>query len=92
MWAILIGRVECGLTWWQRKNQSGMACIHRLETKLVAEEGAVRFCIFAVNNDVSARDHTHLLFNVSPTKKSTGLKTGHYKLRDALKRAPTMSC
>jgi hypothetical protein len=26
-----------------------------------------------------------------PRKQSTGLKTGHYKLRDALKRAPTTS-
>src|SRR6266849_6336055 len=38
-----------------------MARVHKLETKLVAEEGAVRFRIFAVDNDVSARDHLHLL-------------------------------
>src|SRR5713226_7915922 len=55
-----------------------MARIHRLETEVVAEEGAVRFRIFAVNNDMSATDHLPLLHNASPTKKSTGLKTGHY--------------
>jgi hypothetical protein len=38
-----------------------MARIHRLEAENVPEEGAIRFRIFAVNNDVSARYHPHLL-------------------------------
>src|SRR6266403_1060910 len=67
--AILSGRVECGFPRRQRKDQPAVARIHRLEPENVAEEGAVRFCIFAVNNDVSARDHLPLLRSASPTKE-----------------------
>src|SRR5258708_37112142 len=49
-----------------------MARIHRLETEIVAEKGAVRFRIFTVHNDVSTGYHAHLLHSASPTKKSTG--------------------
>src|SRR5216117_3308967 len=86
MWAILIGRVECGLTGRQRKDQPAMACIHRLEPKNVPEEGAVRFRIFSVNDDVSTADHVVLLPKASPTKKSTGVPgTNH---RDANNAEP----
>src|SRR5260370_27011264 len=61
MRAILTGRVECGFGGRQREDQPAVACIHRLEPENVPEEGAVGFRILAVNNDVSARDHTHLL-------------------------------
>ena len=60
MRSVLIGRVECGLTRWQRKDQPAMACIHGLEPENVPEEDAVRFSIFTVNNDVSARDYLPL--------------------------------
>src|SRR2546430_5412059 len=73
MQAILTGRVECGLTGRQRKDQPAMAGIHRFEAKNVPEEDAVRFRIFSVNNDVSARDYVVLLPKASPTKKSTGV-------------------
>src|SRR5882762_11388805 len=69
MRTILSGRVECGFPRRQRKDQPAVARIHRLEPENVAEEGAVRFCIFAVNNDVSARDHLPLLRSTSPTKE-----------------------
>src|SRR5258707_1603648 len=65
MRAILSGRVECGLPRWQREDQPAMTCIHGLEPENVPEEGAVRFCIFAVNNDVSAGNHLPLLRNAS---------------------------
>ncbi len=91
MRTVLSARVECCFSWRQSEDEPTMARIHRLEPKNVPEEGAVRFCIFTVDNDVSARNHTHLFHNASPTKRGTGLKTGHYKLRDALKRAPTTS-
>src|SRR5260370_13254912 len=58
---VLTCRMECSLTRWQREDQPAMACIHRLEPENVPEEGAIRFRIFAVNNDVSARNHVHLL-------------------------------
>src|SRR6266852_994720 len=70
---VLTSRVECGFRRWHRKDQPAMACIHRLEPENVPEEGAVRFRIFAVNNDVSAGDHLLLLHNAShsasPQKK-----------------------
>src|SRR5260370_31727341 len=69
MGTILRGRVECGLSRGQPKDEPTMARIHRLEPEDVAEEGAVRFRIFSVNNDVSARDHPHLLHSASPTKQ-----------------------
>src|SRR5713226_7603007 len=69
MRAILSGRVECCFSWRQRKDQPAMACIHRLEPENVAEEGAVRFRIFTVNNDVSARDHLHLLHSAFSDKE-----------------------
>src|SRR2546430_7904176 len=55
--------------------------LFRSEPKNVPEEGAVRFRIFSVNDDVSTADHVVLLPKASPTKKSTGVPgTNH---RDA---------
>src|SRR5713226_4699333 len=55
--AILFGRVECGLCLRQGEDQPAVTCIHGLEPQHVAEKGAVRPSIFAVNNHVSARNH-----------------------------------
>ena len=85
MRAVLSGRMERGLTGRQRKDQPAMACIHRLEPKNVPEEGAVRFRIFTVNDDVSAGDYAVLLPKALPTKKSTGGKVPSFKSRSCFR-------
>jgi hypothetical protein len=57
----LIRGVECGFCRRQGEDQPSMACIHGFEPEDVAEESAVRLGVFAVDDDVRARDHLHLL-------------------------------
>ena len=54
---IFAGRVECGLCGRQGEDQPAVTCIDGLEPEDVAEEGAVRIGVFAVEDYVSARDH-----------------------------------
>src|SRR5260370_40389264 len=46
-----------------------MAGIPRFEPENVPKEGAVRFGIFTVNDDMSTGYHPHLLHSASPTKE-----------------------
>src|SRR5438270_4538404 len=55
--AIFAGRVKCGFCRRQGEDEPAMACIDGLEPEDVAEEGAVRLGVFAVEDYVSARDH-----------------------------------
>src|SRR5882762_2877079 len=54
---VLLARVERGFCRRQRKDQPAMPRIHGLEAQDVAEKCAVRLSVFAVDNDVSARNH-----------------------------------
>jgi hypothetical protein len=58
---IFIGRMECGFCRRQGEDQPAVARIDGLEPEDVAEEGAVRLGVFAVEDYVSAGDHLHLL-------------------------------
>src|SRR5579863_5017936 len=51
---VFIGGMERGLAWREGEDQPAMTSIHRAETKNVAEEGAVRFCVFCVDDCVSS--------------------------------------
>src|SRR6202051_411359 len=51
------GRVECGFRGRQGKDQPALARIDGLEAENVAEECAVCFGVFAVEDYVRARDH-----------------------------------
>jgi hypothetical protein len=53
---ILVG-MKRGLRRRQGKNQPSVACIHRLESKDVSEEGAIRLRVFAVHDYVRTEDH-----------------------------------
>jgi hypothetical protein len=44
----------------QREDQPAVTRVHGLEPENVAEEGAVRFGVLTVDNDVSARNHLRL--------------------------------
>jgi hypothetical protein len=51
--AILIGRMKCGLSWRQGKDQPTMTRIHGFESENIAEECAVGLGVFAVDNYMS---------------------------------------
>jgi hypothetical protein len=50
---ILIGRMKCGLSWRQGKDQPTMTRIHGFEPENVAEECTVGLGVFAVDNYMS---------------------------------------
>src|SRR5216683_2439845 len=52
-----VGGVKCGFCRRQGEDQPAVACIHGFKPEYVAEECAVRFGVFAVDDYVSARDH-----------------------------------
>jgi hypothetical protein len=54
---IFVGRVECGFCRRHGEDQPAMTRIDGLEPEDVAEEGAVGFGVFAVEDYVGARDH-----------------------------------
>ena len=54
-------RVECGFCRRQGEDQPAMTRIHGFEPEDVAEKGAVRLSVFAVENYVSAGNHLPLL-------------------------------
>src|SRR5579863_1166083 len=53
----LLVRMKRGLRWRQCKNQPSTACIYRLESENIPEEGAIRFRVFAVHNYMRTEDH-----------------------------------
>jgi len=61
--ATLIGRVDCGFSRRQGKDQPAMTRIHGFETEDIAEKCAVCLRVFTVDNYVSARDHLPLRKN-----------------------------
>jgi hypothetical protein len=58
--AILIGGMERSFGGRQRKNEPSAAGIDGGESQYIAKKGAIGFRIFAVENDVSARNHSAL--------------------------------
>jgi len=55
--AILIGRVECGFSRWQGKDQPAMAGIHGLEPENVAEKQSICLGVFGVHDYMSGKNH-----------------------------------
>jgi hypothetical protein len=53
----LVGGVDCGFGWRQREDQPPMTGVDGFEMENISEECSVCVCVFAVENDVSARDH-----------------------------------
>ena len=49
--------MECGLCWREREDEPAMTCIDRGKPENIAEECTIRFCVFAVDDDVRANDH-----------------------------------
>ena len=54
---ILFGRMKCRFGWRQGEDQPAVAGIDRRESQHIAKEGAVCRCIFAVDDDMCARNH-----------------------------------
>ena len=58
MYVVLFGRVHCNLGGRQREDQPAVTCIDRLVLQDVAEERAVSLGILAIDDDVSAVNHS----------------------------------
>jgi hypothetical protein len=66
--AIFGGGVKCGFCRRQSKDQPTMTRINGLKPEDVAEECAVSLGVFAVDDDVSARDHLDHILSKRPAE------------------------
>jgi hypothetical protein len=54
---VLIGRMERRLCTGQGEEQPAMTRVHGFEREHIAKEGPIRLGIFAIDNDVSSKNH-----------------------------------
>jgi len=71
MAAVVFCRVKGRFGWGQSEDQPSVAGVDRCESEHVAKEGAVGFCILAVDDDVCAGNHDCQCSAVSSVERAS---------------------